>query len=55
MQKNISDSYDFFPFWDFNNTTFYLDLPSLKEKEKKELAEMIVEHKGVSFISLFAI
>ena len=50
MQKNISDSYDFFPSWDFNNTTFYLDLPSLKEQQKKELIEKIVQYKGVRII-----
>jgi hypothetical protein len=50
MQKDILDSYDFFPFWDFNNTKFYLNLPSLKENEKKELVEKIVEFNGVSII-----
>ena len=46
MQKNISNIPDFFPNWNFNSTSFYLFLPSIKEQEKKELTTLILKYKG---------
>ena len=46
MQKNISNIPDFFPNWNFNSTSFYLFLPSIKEQEKKELTTLISKYKG---------
>ena len=46
MQKNISNIPDFFPNWNFNSTSFYLFLHSIKEQEKKELTTLILKYKG---------
>ena len=46
MQKNISNIPDFFPNWNFNSTSFYLFLPSIKEQEKKELTTLILKYNG---------
>ena len=48
MENSITEEKkEFFPFSNFNNLSFYIHCQNLKEEEKKEICESIINNKGV--------
>ena len=48
MKNNLSKVFEFFPFSNLNNMSFYLYFPSYSDEEKEEISEIIHQNKGVS-------
>ena len=40
-------SYEFFPNSNLNNLSFYIHCPNIKDEDKKEICECIINNKGV--------
>ena len=47
MAEIEPNDFQFFPASNFNNLSFYLYCPNLKNEEKEKLKEIIIQNKGV--------